>query len=110
MNLSAVSHRSLFADCYARNQKEVTLNIHTGKDITAVNLLFDDPYAYGISGNIHRVGKPLPMHRTRELKYPDIYSVTLTPEEAGAKGRMTRKKISPSLPGRCWPTSTHTEC
>ena len=80
MNLSAVSHRSLFTDCYARNQREVTLNIRTGKDITAVNLLFDDPYAYGISGDIHWVGKPLPMRRTRELKYNDIYSVTLTPE------------------------------
>ena len=50
MNLSAVSHRSLFTDCYARNQKEVTLNIRTGKDISAVKLLFDDPYTYGISG------------------------------------------------------------
>lgn len=80
MNLSAVSHRSLFTDCYARNQKEVTLNIRTGKDISAVKLLFDDPYTYGISGDIHWVGKPLPMHKTRELKYNDIYSVTLTPE------------------------------
>lgn len=80
MNLSAISHRSLFTDCYARNQKEVTLNIRTGKDITAVTLFFDDPYAHGISGDIHWVGRPLPMVKTRELKYHHIYSVTLTPE------------------------------
>ena len=80
MNLSAVSHRSLFADCYARNEKEVVLNIRTGKDITAVNLLFDDPYAYGISGDIHWVGKPLSMKLERELKHNYIYTVKLTPE------------------------------
>lgn len=80
MNLSAISHRSLFTDCYARNEREVTLNIRTGKDVTAVDLLFDDPYAYGISGDIHWVGKRLPMERTRELKEHYIYSVTLVPE------------------------------
>ena len=51
MNLSAISHRSLFTDCYARNSKEIVVNIRTGKDITAVNLLAEDPYAYGISGD-----------------------------------------------------------
>ena len=80
MNLNAVSHRSLFTDCYARNDREVTLNIRTGKDVTAVNLLFDDPYAYGISGDIHWIGKPVPMERIRELKHSYIYSVTVTPE------------------------------
>ena len=80
MNLSAVSHRSLFTDCYAKNQKEVTINIRTGKDVTGVNLLFDDPYAYGLSGAIHWVGKPQSMERRRELKHHYIYSVTLTPE------------------------------
>ena len=39
----------------------IILNIRTGKDITAVNLLFDDPYAYGISGDIHWVGRPVSM-------------------------------------------------
>ena len=80
MNLSAVSHRSLFTDCYARDDRQVVLNIRTGKDITGVNLLFDDPYAYGISGDIHWIGKPLPMQVERELKHHYIYSVKLAPE------------------------------
>ncbi|MBQ6840153.1 MAG: alpha-glycosidase [Oscillospiraceae bacterium] len=80
MNLSAISHRSLFTDCYAKNEKEVTLNIRTGKDVTAVNLMFDDPYAYGISGDIHWIGRELPMVLSRELKHHYIYSVTLAPE------------------------------
>ena len=80
MNLNAISHRSLFADCYARNRREVVLNIKTGKDVTAVNLMFDDPYAYGISGDIHWVGRTLPMERTRELKHNYIYSAVVAPE------------------------------
>ena len=80
MNLSAISHQSRFSDCYAKNEKELTINIRTGKDITGVNLLFDDPYAYGISGDIHWVGRPVPMVKTRELKYNYIYSITVTPE------------------------------
>ena len=44
MNLSAISHRSLFADCYAKNRQEIVINIRTGKDITGVNLIFADPY------------------------------------------------------------------
>lgn len=80
MNLSAISHNSRFTDCYAKNEKELTLNIRTGKDITGVNLLYDDPYAYGISGDIHWVGRPVPMVKTRELKHNYIYSITVTPE------------------------------
>ena len=80
MNLSAISHRSLFTDLYARNDREVVIHIRTGKDVTAVNILFDDPYAYGISGDIHWVGKPMAMELERELKHIDIYTVKLTPE------------------------------
>lgn len=80
MNLSAISHHSRFGDCYGKNEEELTINIRTGKDITGVNLLFDDPYAYGISGDIHWVGRPVSMVKTRELKHNDIYSVTVRPE------------------------------
>ena len=80
MKLSAVSHRSLFTDCYARNEREIVLNIRTGKDITAVNLIFDDPYAHGIGSNVHWRGRTLPMILERELKHSFIYTARLTPE------------------------------
>lgn len=80
MELSSVSHRSLFTDCYAKNEKEIVLNVRTGKDITAVNLLFEDPYAYGIGADNHWVGKPLPMKLERELKHNYIYTATVAPE------------------------------
>lgn len=80
MDLSAISHRSLYADCYARNDREIVINIRTGKDITGVNLLFDDPYAYGIGSNVQWVGKPMTMKLERELKHHYIWSVTVKPE------------------------------
>ena len=58
--MSAVSHHSLFADCCGRNTRDVTINIKTGKDITGVNLLFEDPYAYGISGDFRRLPRSVP--------------------------------------------------
>ncbi len=80
MNFAAISHRNLFTDCYMRDAQQVVVNIRTGKDVTAVNLMFDDPYAYGISGDIHWIGQPLPMERRRELKHNAIYAVTVRPE------------------------------
>ena len=80
MDLRAVSHRSLFTDCYARNDQEIVINIRTGKDITGVNLLFDDPYAHGIGSNVHWVGRPMVMEMTRELKYTYIWSAVVKPE------------------------------
>ena len=75
MDLSAISHRSLYADCYARNDREIVINIRTGKDITGVNLLFDDPYAYGIGSNVQWVGKPMTMKLERELKHHYIWKL-----------------------------------
>ncbi len=80
MNFAAISHRNTYTDCYALNDRQVMLNIRTGKDVTQVKLLFDDPYAYGISGDIRWIGRPLQMERRRELKEHYIYSVTVTPE------------------------------
>ena len=79
MNLNAIAHRSAYTDCYALNQNEVVLNLRTGKDITAVNLVHEDPYAYGISGDIHWSGISAPMKIGRELKHNYIWTITVRP-------------------------------
>lgn len=79
MNLNAIVHRSAFTDCYALDDKTVVLNIRTGKDITAVNLICEDPYAYGISGDVRWVGKTVPMSVRWELKHCNIWSVKVQP-------------------------------
>ena len=50
MNLSAVHHRCAFTDCYAAGQEEVVIRLHTGKDVTSVSIIHDDPFAGGATG------------------------------------------------------------
>jgi len=80
MNLNAIIHRSALTDCYALDRETVEIRIRTGKDVAAVNLLHEDPYAYGISGDIHWIGKVLPMEVKWELKHCLIWAVQLKPE------------------------------
>lgn len=80
MNLNAIFHRSALTDCYALDEETAVLNIRTGKDITAVNLIYEAPYAYGISGDIHWIGKILPMKIQWELKHNFIWTAQLKPE------------------------------
>ena len=80
MNLSAVSHRSLFTDCYPLDKEKIRINLHTGKDITAVNLIFEDPYAHGIGSNVQWQGRTMAMDISRELKHGYIFSAVVAPE------------------------------
>ena len=80
MNLNAISHRSVAPDCYALNREEVVIRIRTGKDITAVNLIHGDPYSFGISGGFRWDGKTAPRAVRHELKYSNIWSVTIRPK------------------------------
>ncbi|MBO4939269.1 MAG: alpha-glycosidase [Oscillospiraceae bacterium] len=79
MNLNAIIHRSALTDCYALDKDTAVLNIRTGKDITAVNLVYEDPYAYGISGDIHWIGIPMAMTMSRELKHCCIWTAEVKP-------------------------------
>ena len=79
MNLNAIIHRSALPDCYALNKDEVVLSIRTGKDITAVNLVHGDPYAFGISGDFRWSGRTVPMEVRHELKHCYIWSATIRP-------------------------------
>ena len=79
MNLNAIIHRSAVPDCYALNRDEVVLNIRTGKDITAVNLVHGDPYAFGITGDFRWSGQTVAMKVRHELKHCYIWSATIHP-------------------------------
>ena len=79
MNYAAISHRSAFTDCYALNDNEIVINLRTGKDITGVTLIHDDPYAGGATGFMAWDGKGEAMELTRELAHNYIWSVTLRP-------------------------------
>lgn len=79
MEYSAISHRSVLSDCYARSADEVVINLRTGKDITAVQLIHDDPFAGGAMGFDRWDGNGEAMKLAWELKYHNIWSITLRP-------------------------------
>lgn len=73
MNIEGIIHRCAYTDCYARNENELVINIRTNKDITAVNLIYEDPYINGASGRRPWCGKRASMNVSMELKkLPDM--------------------------------------
>ncbi len=74
MNLSAIMHRSAFTDCYAANDREIVVNLRTGKDITAVSIIHDDPYS-----TKHWEGWAEAMVPQWELTHHRIWSIRLEP-------------------------------
>lgn len=79
MNFAAISHRSAFTDCYSLSADEMVVNLRTGKDIKAVSIIHDDPYAGGAMGHMAWDGKTEEMTVIRELEHHYIWSVTLRP-------------------------------
>ena len=80
MNFAAISHRCAFTDAYPLDEDRIVINLRTGKDIRAVSLIHDDPYAGGATGFMAWDGKPEAMTVSAELEHNLIWSVTLTPK------------------------------
>ena len=80
MNLQGIIHRCAYTDCYARNENELVINIRTNKDITAVNLIYEDPYINGASGTEPWDGIKAVMNMSMELKNNIIWTLIVTPK------------------------------
>lgn len=80
MNIEGIIHRCAYTDCYARNENELVINIRTNKDITAVNLIYEDPYINGASGRRPWCGKRASMNVSMELKNCLIWTLAVSPE------------------------------
>ena len=80
MNLAAISHRGMCPDAYALNENEIVINLRAGKDITAVSIIHDDPFAGGATGFAAWDGTGDAMSVSRELKYHNIWTITLRPQ------------------------------
>lgn len=80
MNLDGIIHRCAYTDCYARNENELVINIRTNKDITAVNLIYEDPYINGASGRRPWYGKRASMNVSMELKNCLIWTLVVSPK------------------------------
>ena len=80
MNFAAISHRGMSPDAYALNENEIVINLRTGKDITSVSIIHDDPFAGGATGFAAWDGIGEAMTISRELKHHFIWSITLRPK------------------------------
>ena len=80
MELGSISHRCAFTDAYPLSADEIVINLRTGKDITAVTIIHDDPYAGGATGFMAWDGKAEPMRLDKELTHHLIWTLTLRPK------------------------------
>ena len=80
MDFGRIYHRSAYTDCYALNENEIVINLRTGKDVTSVEIIHDDPFAGGATGHMPWNGKPEPMAPAWELAHNLIWTVTLHPK------------------------------
>ena len=80
MNFAAISHRCAFTDAYPLDENRLAINLRTGKEIQAVTLIHDDPYAGGATGFMAWDGKPEEMTISRELEHNLIWSIVLEPK------------------------------
>ena len=81
MDFASISHRNTPPDVYGLNRDEIVVNLRTGKDITAVTLIHGDPFAGGATGFAAWNGRPEPMNLGPELKYHNLWTITLRPGE-----------------------------
>lgn len=77
MNVSAISHTA--ADVYALNEETAVVQLKTGKDVKAVRLIHDDPYAGGSMGSRPWGGHAQPMEKAWELRDHLIWRLVLKP-------------------------------
>ena len=80
MELGSISHRCAYTDCYPLNADELIIRITTGKDITAVTLIHDDPYAGGATGHMPWEGRQEAMTPEWELAHNIIWTIRLKPK------------------------------
>lgn len=80
MNLASISHRGMVPDAYALNENEIIINLRSGKEVTDVSIIHGDPFAGGATGFAAWDGTGDAMHISRELRYQNIWTITLRPK------------------------------
>ena len=79
MNICSISHRNVLTDCYALSSDELVINLRTGKDVTAVTIFHNDPFAGGCMGVKPWDGIPAPMEKSLELEHHQIWTIHTKP-------------------------------
>lgn len=86
MNFPAIQHLATENFCYCLDKDTLVINIKTGKEITAINLIYGDPFAGGIlGGNWKWEGKTLTITEKKDLQYHTWWTTKISPEHKRAK-------------------------
>ena len=81
INRAAIQHRTSDSFCYALNDKEVVINIKTGKEVKEVKIIQGDPFAWGILGGNHAwTGSEEALIYNIELENHLLWKITLKPK------------------------------
>lgn len=80
MNYSAIFHRNASVDCYALNSDEVKISLRTGKDVTSVNIIHNDPFVDFTAEDRKWFGFPSACVCEYSLPYNNIWSITIRPQ------------------------------
>ena len=93
MNISAIQHsNSTTMQCVLHN-RDITLKIHTGKDIQSAQCIFGDPHAWVKTEDDYRWDyTSLPMSKVAETLTHFIFQVTITPKNYRLKYHFIRSE------------------
>ena len=79
MNLSAISHRCAYTDCYAYNEDILEVNIKTALDVDSVTLVWHDPYSFRKQEKGVWSGGRVSMNKKFVLKRNIIWNCSIEP-------------------------------
>lgn len=79
MNLSAISHRCSFNDCYAYDKDHLEINLRTGHDITEAFVIWQDTAANRLHTKGIWNGARVPMAKQYSLSQNDIWNCKVEP-------------------------------
>ena len=81
MDFNAIYHRANDNYCYPLNEEELIINIKTGYDVVAVNIVQGDPFSAGILGGGEAwEGTPMKIPFKKRLKNQIWWTTTVRPE------------------------------
>lgn len=81
MEFGNIYHRSSQNECYALNEEEICINLHTGYDVDRVWVCYGDPFDLAnLEGDVKWSGELLEIKDKIRLKYHLLWSVILKPE------------------------------
>lgn len=80
INISAISHRSAYDQCFCLDESTLVIRLRTGKEITSVTIFQADPFEDGISDKSRWQGCPIAMNRQYELPYHILWSCSVQPQ------------------------------